>query len=112
MSVLFRHEGAAIDFVPADDVPAGAVVVQGDLLGVARLDIQAGQLGALAVQGVFEFPKATGAGSAISAGVKLFWDATSGIATADDAEGAHQLIGKSVAVAADEDNRVLTRLSQ
>ena len=35
---VFAHEGAAIDYTPGADVAAGDVIVQGDLIGVARLD--------------------------------------------------------------------------
>ena len=64
----FVHDGEAIDYTPSSAVSAGDVVVQNDLVGVAKLDIAANTLGALAVKGVFDFPKATGAGSAIAAG--------------------------------------------
>ncbi|GIW55554.1 MAG: hypothetical protein KatS3mg082_1958 [Nitrospiraceae bacterium] len=73
---VFVHEGASIDYTPAADVAAGDVVVQGDLVGVAKLDIKAGKLGALAVEGVFDFAKATGVGTAIAAGAIVYWDDT------------------------------------
>ena len=60
----FIHEGNSIDYTPGSDTAAGAVVVQGDLIGVAARDIKANKLGALAVAGVFDFPKATGASTA------------------------------------------------
>ena len=108
--VIFVQEGDAIDYTPAADVAAGDVVVQGDLVGVSKLDIPAGRLGALAVQGVFDFPKATGSGTAITAGTKLYWDATNGRATAT-ATG-NKLIGKAVADAGADDATVRIRLSQ
>ena len=44
--------------------------------------IAANTPGSLAVAGVFDFPKATGAGSGIAAGTKVYWDATNKVATA------------------------------
>ena len=43
-----------IDYTPTADVAAGQVVVQGDLIGVAKRPIDANALGALAVEGVFD----------------------------------------------------------
>ena len=59
----FVHDGKSIDYTPSADVTAGDVVVQEDLVGVAKFDIASGVLGALAVEGVFDFPKATGVGT-------------------------------------------------
>lgn len=111
-NVIFRHEGESIDYTPTADVAAGDVVVQGELVGVARLDIKANTLGALAAQGVFDFPKATGGATAIAAGAVLYWDATNEVATTNSASGANKLIGKSVAAAGDDDEMVRTRLDQ
>ena len=110
----FIHDGNSIDHTPApgSDVTAGDVVVQGDLLGIAKLDIAAGTLGALAVTGVFDVPKATGAGEAITAGTKVYWDAGNSVATTDTAEGANKYLGKTVAAASDDDATVRVRLEQ
>lgn len=112
MAVIFRHEGDAIDYTPGADVAAGDVVVQGELVGVARLDIKANTLGALAVAGVFDFPKATGGGTAITAGAQLYWDDTNDVATTNAGAGANKAIGKAVKAAADADATVRARMSQ
>ena len=109
---VFAHEGAAIDYTPGADVSAGDVIVQGDLVGVARLDIKAGVLGALAVTGVFDFPKATGASTAIAAGVSVYWDVADAEAKTDSETGANKLIGKTIAAAGDNDAEVRVRMSQ
>ena len=109
---VFAHEGAAIDYTPGADVSAGDVIVQGDLVGVARLDIKAGVLGALAVTGVFDFPKATGASTAIAAGVSVYWDVADAEAKTDSETGANKLIGKTIAAAGDNDATVRVRMSQ
>ena len=109
---IFIHDGEAIDYTPTADVAAGAVVVQGDLVGVAKQPIAANKLGALAVVGVFDFPKATGTGTAITAGTKLYWDVADAVAKADDESGANKYLGKAVKAAADADTTVRVRLSQ
>ncbi|HPD31736.1 MAG TPA: DUF2190 family protein [Phycisphaerae bacterium] len=104
----FIHDGSSIDYTPGSAVTAGAVVIQGELVGVAKVDIPANTLGALAVDGIFDFPKATG--SAISVGALCYWDATNQRATTT-ASG-NKLIGKCVKAAADTDTTVRVRMSQ
>lgn len=112
MSTKYIQTGDAVDYTPVAEVNAGDVVVQGDLVGVAKLDIPAGKLGALAVTGLFDFPKATGSGTAIPAGTRVYWDATEKVAKADSESGANKEIGKTVKAASDADAVVRTRLSQ
>jgi predicted RecA/RadA family phage recombinase len=113
MSAIFKQRGDSVNYVPDADVSAGDVIIQGDLVGVAKLDINAGDLGALALTGVYSFPKATGASTAIAAGTKLYWDGTQATADANDGETeptAYPYIGKSIASATDDDAAVETRL--
>lgn len=83
----FIQDGNAIDYTPSVDVGAGDIVVQNDLIGVAKRDIPANTLGALAITGVFDFPKATGASTALGAGVKLYFDEAEQVATATVGRG-------------------------
>lgn len=106
----FVHDGMTIDYTPGADVAAGAVVVQGDLVGVAKVPIPSGKLGALAVVGVFDFTKATGTGTAISAGANCYWHADTQQANTTASGG--KLIGKSVKAAVDADATVRIRLAQ
>ena len=108
----FVHDGKSIGYTPGSDVTAGDVVVQGELIGVAKVDIPAGRLGALAVVGVFDFPKATGVGTGIAAGANCYWDVADGEAKTDAEGGANKLIGKCVRAAADADATVRIRMSQ
>ncbi len=108
----FVHEGGAVDYTPSSAVAAGAVVVQGDLVGVARTPIAADALGSLSVTGVFDFPKATGVGTGITVGTTVYWKADPGVVQADSETGANKLIGKVVKTAADADTTVRVRLSQ
>jgi predicted RecA/RadA family phage recombinase len=92
--VIFIHDGGTIDHIPVADVAAGDVVVQGELVGVAKLDIKAGKLGALAVVGVFDFP--VDDVSEWNVGDLAYWDPGDGFAT-KTATG-HKLLGKTVLV--------------
>jgi predicted RecA/RadA family phage recombinase len=107
---VFVHEGACIDYTPTADVAAGDVVVQGDLVGVAKQPIKANQLGALAVEGVFDFAKVTGVGTALAAGATVYWDDAANVATATAA--GNKQIGKVVKAAADADATVRVRMNQ
>ena len=108
----FIQTGDSIDYTPSAAVTAGDVVVQEDLIGVAKLDIAADALGALAMTGVFSFPKTAGVGEAIAAGAKVYWDVADAVAKTDDESGANKLIGKTVKAAGDDDTTVRVRLSQ
>jgi len=111
-TAVYVHEGDSIDYTPAADVAAGDVVVQGELVGVARQPIAANTAGSLAVVGVLDFPKTTGVGTAIVVGSRVYWDATNGVATTDDGLGVNKLLGKTVRDAGDNDATVRVRLSQ
>jgi predicted RecA/RadA family phage recombinase len=109
----FIHDGDSINYTPTSaDVAAGDVIVQGDLVGIAKRDIPRNVLGALAVSGVFDLPKARGVGAAITAGAKVYWDAGNSVATTDTDEGANKYLGKAVRAAADADATVRVRLEQ
>jgi len=112
MSVDFVQDGRSFDYTPGSAVTAGDVIVLGDLVCVAKLDIPAGVQGALTVSGVFDFPKATGASTAIAAGVNVYWDAADTEAKEDSESGANKLIGKTIAAAGDNDATVRVRMFQ
>ncbi|MDD4788814.1 MAG: DUF2190 family protein [Pirellulales bacterium] len=111
-TAVFVQEGNQVDYTPVAAVAAGDVVVQGDLVGVAKTLIVAGVLGALAVNGVFDFPKATGVGTAIAAGASVYWDEADQQAKTDSESGANKLLGKTTAAAGDDDATVRVLLSQ
>ncbi|MGD9128785.1 MAG: DUF2190 family protein [Planctomycetia bacterium] len=107
MTVIYKQRGDSIDYTPSADVAAGDVVVLFDLVGIAKLDIKAGELGALAVVGVFDFP--IEAGSTLEVGLAAYWDASGGFAT--DVATDNAFLGKTVFVDA-TNNRARIRLSQ
>ena len=104
MIARYVQKGEAIDYRPSEAVAAGEVVVLGSLVGIARLDIAADALGALAVVGCYDVAKATGA---VTVGAAVYWDATNHKATTT-ATG-NPYLGKAVLAAesADELVRVL-----
>ena len=108
----FVQQGNSIDHTPAGAITAGDVVVQGDLIGIAQIDCAADQLGALAVTGVFDIDKATGVGTGITVGTKVYWDVADQQAKADDESGANKYLGKTIAAVGDDDATVRVRLEQ
>ena len=103
------QDGDKVSYTPNSDVSAGAVVVHRGLVGVAKIAIPANTPGSLSIEGVFDFPKATGEGTVISADSTCYWDATKQSATATPA--GNMLIGKCIRTAADVDETVRIRMS-
>lgn len=113
MKAIYVQKGDSIDYTPIADIAAGDVVVIGaNLLGIAKLDIKSDELGALALVGVFDMPKAAGAGTAIAIGVTVYWDATNQVVTTDSNSGANLQLGRTVAAAVDAATTVRVRLKQ
>ncbi|MFI4860253.1 MAG: DUF2190 family protein [Phycisphaerales bacterium JB063] len=79
-TATFIQDGDSLDYTPSGaDVAAGDVVVLTDLIGIAKRPIPDGTPGSLAVTGVFELPKATGASTALPAGTRVVWNDVSGV---------------------------------
>lgn len=55
-ATIFIQDGGSIDYIPIVDTAAGTVVVQNNLIGITKQAIKANKLGALAVEGIFDFP--------------------------------------------------------
>ena len=110
MGAQFVQDGISIDYTPHSAVTAGAVIVQEDLIGIAKIDIPANSLGALAIEGVFDFPKAAGAATGIAAGAICYWDAADQQAKTDSESGANKKLGKCIRAAADSDTTVRIKL--
>ncbi|MEP0846061.1 MAG: DUF2190 family protein [Phycisphaerae bacterium] len=106
--------GDTIDYTPGSAVAAGAVVIQGPLVGIAEVPIAANALGALAVAGVFDIVKVNGS---ISAGAAVYWDADgdpqggaagSGALTTTSTD--NTFVGWAVAAAGATDEKVPVKL--
>ena len=106
MIARFVQDGLAINYRPAEAVAAGEVIVLGSLVGIARLDIAADTLGALATVGVFEIDKAA---EAVTLGAVLYWDATAKKVTATGTGNVY--IGKAVTAAEATDEKVCVLLN-
>lgn len=106
----YIQSGDAIDHTPGADVAVGQVVVLGDLIGIAKTAIAANQLGALAVEGVFDVAKEGGAAVTFALGDFAYWDDTNNVAVTTDGGGANKLLGKAVKAAADVDTLVRVRI--
>ena len=109
MKARYVQRGDSIDYIPEADVAAGDIIKVGSLVGVAKLDIKAGELGALAVVGVYEIAKAEGI--AFAAGMEVGWNASTGQAVAAGASGSVK-IGHAVGLTGATDKFVLVRLCQ
>jgi len=72
MQGTYIQEGREIDYTPSAAVVAGQVVVQGPLVGIAKVAIAAGKLGALSVSGIFDVDQNA---EIITAGASVYWDA-------------------------------------
>ena len=109
MDARYVQRGDAIDYTPMADVAAGDMVVLGKLVGVAKLDIKAGELGALALAGVYEVTKNSGV--AFAAGMEVGWNPTDRKAVAAGAAGSVK-IGHAVALTGASDPTAFVRLCQ
>jgi predicted RecA/RadA family phage recombinase len=109
MSIQFVQEGNSIDYTPAADVAAGVGVIQNYLFGVTKLPILAGKRGALALEGVFDFPKSTDPGESFQTGDYVLFDDVAQLAHPLGSGGV-ALIGRAVADAAEADLSVQVKL--
>ena len=110
----YVQEGVSIDYTPGSAVDAGDVVVIGDSVGIAKLDIAANALGALAVEGVYDIVHTN---AAIADRADVYWDADgnpyggtagTGAASTDSTVGPY--IGRAVAAAGATDATVRVKL--
>ena len=91
----YFQKGDVVDHTPAAALAAGEVVVIGSLVGVAPVAVAANALGALAVEGVYSMPCATGSTGA--QGSAINWYAASGVADAATGVAAGKLAKARVA---------------
>lgn len=82
MGTTFKQPGHVID-VTADgsDIKAGDVVVRGDRVAVALVDIKDGETGSASVEGVHELPMAD---EDIDQGTTVYWNGDAITATSTD----------------------------
>ncbi len=102
MQARYIQDGNAIDYTSETDIAAGTIVVISGRIGIAKVDIQAGRLGALHVVGVYEVVKGD---AEIPLGTTVYWDAVAGKAVAVKTETTPR-IGIAVRAANAADTRV------
>lgn len=78
MATTFVQDGNVIDYANAGTaITSGSVVVMGNIIGVALVDIAATTgTGAVQISGVFNVPKVSAA--VIAQGASLTWDVSAG----------------------------------
>lgn len=100
---IFYQKGESVDYRPETAVAAGDIVVQGKLVGIARLDIPAGTLGSLAICGIFKVAKK--ASAVLNTGAVVYFDGT------EAATAGSTVLGIAVADASANDEYVLVSLN-
>lgn len=95
----FVFSGATINVTAEADTSSGAVVVVGDLAGIAGHDAKAGEDLVVHLVGVYEnLPKV--AGQVWAQGVKVYWIAADSKLTTAENAGANKFVGHAYAAAA------------
>jgi len=105
-----KNSWPSIDYTPGGAVAAMDIVVVGEIVGVAPRAIAANALGALDVEGEFDFPKSTGSASALALGTKVYWDAGNSVVTTT--AGSNKTVGHVSKAAAASASTVRVRLSR
>ena len=110
MKARYIQRGESIDFVPTADVAAGDILKLGQLIGIATLDIKTGELGSLALVGVYVI---TNVGLAeFAQGALVAYDFENGFATTAEISPDSTPIGHAVSAAGRSDTTVLVRIEQ
>ena len=104
----YFQRGEALDYTNAGSakIEAGDVIVLGTKIGIAGCDIAVGAVGSVHVEGVYKFPKATGA---ITIGAAVYWDATNENITTTSTS--NTLAGYAAAAAVSADTTVLVKIN-
>ena len=104
------QQGDYIDYTASGAaVTSGQLVQVGELHGVAVAAIADGESGALCLEGVFTFPKLTGAAAdATTLGGPVYF--SSGSVSGSSSSGTRKLVGHALAVAAQAAATVVVRL--
>ena len=101
----FLQEGHYVDYTPSGaDCTGGTIVVQGEMVGLADIDIAEDALGALRTDGVWRVPKTAGTGEELTAGAIVYWDAGNVVVTTT--ASAHMILGNVVTAASASDTTV------
>jgi predicted RecA/RadA family phage recombinase len=101
--------GISVPYTPSGaDVASGAVVVLGEIHGVALAAIADGELGNLEIEGIFNV--ACKSADVVTVGAALYWDAGNSEATLT--ASTHKLLGFATEAAGDGVTDVNVKLAQ
>lgn len=107
MQARYVQSGNVIDITAGNEIRAGDIVVTGDLVAVAKVDIAAGEDGSLATTGTYDVAKGDGVALAFEYGKPVYYDpATRKCADA----GAANLVALGTCVRASEAADSLVRV--
>jgi predicted RecA/RadA family phage recombinase len=85
-ATLYTNHADTIDYTSSGSaVVAGDVIVLGSVVAIATHDIADGELGSLALEGVFKVPKITGVNAV---GTLIYWDPAGNPVNGDAGSGA------------------------
>lgn len=113
MAQNYIQPGDVMPVTLGSAVTSGDVVVTGSLLGVAlgSLDAEGGTV-EVALCGVFELPKASGASTDFAQGAPLYWDDTNNVVAKTDNSGANKLLGYAFVAAGTSATKAQVLLSR
>lgn len=106
VKAIYYQRGETLDYIPEEDMEAGAVVPLGTWIGIAAAPTPAGELGHIHVTGVFIMAKADG--EAIDLGAAVYYDAEADAITTTEGSNTHA--GYAAASAATGDATALVKL--
>ena len=109
MKAVYMQDDGTVPYTPPNAVNPGDVVVLGGIVGIAKRNIVALTLGALAIEGLYLVAKAA---VAMTFGQALYWDAVNQVVTTDPAGGANTYFGRAVAAALSTDATVPALLGE
>ena len=104
----YVQKGETLTLAAPDVVTSGQIVAVGALIGVAAGDAASGDDMDLVTEGVFTLPKTST--DAVAVGDLVYFDATNGVVTLDDASGANTLVGIAVTAAGNPSASVNVKL--
>ena len=106
MKAEFIQDGKFIDIAASAAIAAGDIVIAGNLVGVAKLDIPANTIGSIATEGVYAVAKASGV--SFDLGAEVYWNPETGFAQGNDTGCVK--IGIAIAAAASADATVKVKI--
>src|SRR5687768_13736264 len=109
MAKNFVQPGDSITFVAAANATSGALVIIGQMFGIADYSQVTGEQLTITCGGVWDLPKLNAASMSFAVGANVYWDATNSVAVAN-ATG-NTKVGVATAAVSNTASTVRTRLN-